>query len=363
MGLTTLRGAFPVLEHTSYLNAGTCGPFPAVAAEAVAAEAHAGAVSGRGTAYYDRLGDLATESRGAWSRLLGAPTYEVALTAGASDGIARVLGLLDWQPGDQIVISDEEHPGVLGPLGALIRRAQVEVTTAPWNALATSITPATKLVIVSHVGWLSGRVADLAAIGGCGAPVLVDGAQSAGAIPVDLAQLRTHGVVAYAAAGQKWTCGPIGTGALWVDALWNPDRGAGVWPTYGNLRNPSAGLDAIAWPDARRLDAPSLSCELLAGGLRALKLLEQAGWPVVHAAAVDAAEELTARLCALGLEVARRDASTLVSWRSADPDAFVQRAAAAGVVVRSFPGQPWVRASCGAWTSERDLQRLVTLLG
>ncbi|MEN0015945.1 MAG: aminotransferase class V-fold PLP-dependent enzyme [Solirubrobacteraceae bacterium] len=357
--------AFPVLREVAYLNAGTAGPLPTVAADAIAAVARTGAHEGRATGYYDHLVELTPRTRAAWGRLLGAPPGEIALTVGASDGIARALALLDWQPGDHVVTSDEEHPGVEGPLGALIRRRGIDVTTAPWDDVAAAVRPTTKLVVVSHVSWLRGAVAALDAIGAAGAPVVVDAAQSAGAIPVDLTELRRHGVVAYAAAGQKWTCGPVGTGALWVDPSWAPDGGAGVWPTYGNLADPHGGLGAPPWPDARRLDAPSLSVELLAGGLAALDALEGLGWETIHREAVERAARLAERLAAAGADVAPRGPSTLVAWRHADEAAaaaFVATALEQQIVVRSFDGEPWVRAAVGAWTSDEHLDRLVALV-
>ncbi len=362
MAISRLRSAFPVLESTAYLNAGTCGPLPLVAAEAIAADALDSARLGRGLAYYDHLGTLAGHLRCAWGRLLGAPPEQVALTAGASDGIARVLGLIDWLPGAELLTSDEEHPGVLGPLGRLVRRQGVTVRTAPFDELASAVTPATQLVVVSHVSWLRGQVADVQALGAAGAPIVLDGAQAAGAVPVDLELLRGDGVVAYASAGQKWTCGPVGTGALWVDPAWAPDDGAGVWPVYGNFADPAAGLEATPWPDARRLDSPSLSCELLAGARASIDLLEACGWDEIHAAGVRRAARLAGALRTAGREVAERGDSTLVSWRCSDPAEFVLRAAGEHVAVRAFPGQPWVRASCGAWTSDEDVSRLLDLV-
>ncbi|MDO9354342.1 MAG: aminotransferase class V-fold PLP-dependent enzyme, partial [Solirubrobacteraceae bacterium] len=292
MTLGALPQAFPVLATTAYLNAGSVGPMPEASALAIGEETRIGAELGRGLVYYERLRERKVLARAAWSHLLGAPADEIALTAGASDGIARALALLDWAPGDRVVTTDEEHPGVLGPLGALVRRRGIDVVVAPWDDVLSAITPETKLVAISHVSWLRGRVADLAAIGRAGVPIVVDAAQSAGAIPVDLGVLRTLGVVAYAAAGQKWTCGPVGTGALWIDPAWAPDGGAGVWPTHDNLSVPHDGLAAEPWPDARRLDAPSISSELLAGGLAALDVLAAPGWDVVTGAAVRRAAEV-----------------------------------------------------------------------
>ncbi|MDQ3934265.1 MAG: aminotransferase V, partial [Actinomycetota bacterium] len=71
------------------------------------------------------------------------------------------------------------------------------------------------------------------------------------------------------------------------------------------------------------------------------------------------AEELAGRLTAAGVEVPPRDRTTLVSWRSPDPTAEVQRLAEAGVRVRELPGRGLVRASVGAWSDEDDLERLL----
>lgn len=357
-----LADAFPVLSATAYLNAGTCGPVPAASIEATERVLHTGAREGRGLPYYEALLDAAAAAREAWGRLLVAPPGEIALTAGASDGIARVLAMIDWAPGDEIVTTDEEHPGLLGPLGALARRAGVVVRAAPWADVASAVSPATKLVAVSHVSWLSGAVLDLEPLRETALPILVDGAQSAGAIAVDVSELRQLGVVAYAAAGQKWTCGPVGTGALWVDEVWVPDRGIGIWPTYGELENPSAGLDATPWPDARRFDAPSLGLEQIVGGLAALEVLEEHGWAAVHAAGVAGAARLASALQDAGVRVLPRGPSTLVTWAPADPELQIERASAAGVVVRGFPTLPYVRASVGAWTTNDHLERLLTVV-
>jgi L-cysteine/cystine lyase len=359
---THLSDAFPVLAATAYLNAGTCGPTPSASADAMVAEITRASVRGRGLEYYDRLGELSDQARGAWSRLLGAPAAELALTAGTTDGLARTLALVPWRAGDEVLTSDEEHPGVTGPLGVLRRRFGVRVRTAPFDALASAVTPQTRLVVASHVGWLSGRVLDVAAVAAAGAPLVLDGAQSTAAITVDVGALRALGVVAFAGPGQKWACGPVGTGVLWVDPAWAPDDGAGVWPTYENLADPSSGLEARCWPDARRWDAPSLSAELLAGSVQALAVLEHAGWDAVCGAGVARAGAFADALREIGVEVLPRGASTLVTWRPADSAQLVAEGLKRGIVLRGFPSLPLVRASLGAWTTDEHVARLTALV-
>src|SRR6185437_9638958 len=109
----------------------------------------------------------------------------------------------------------------------------IEVRTAPLEALAEAVDPArTKLVACSHVSWVTGRLAPAAlAEVGREIPVLLDGAQGVGAVPVDLEAL---GCAFYAGAGQKWLCGPVGTGMLWVAPAWR-DRLPALGATYLNL--------------------------------------------------------------------------------------------------------------------------------
>jgi L-cysteine/cystine lyase len=357
-----LPDAFPVLRETAYLNAGTCGPTPHASAEAMVAEIMRAAEFGRGLAYYERLEELCGAARARWSTLLGAPAQELALTAGTTDGIARTLALVPWRDGDEVVISDEEHPGVTGPAGVLQRRHGVLVRTAPLDDLASAVTSRTRLIVASQVGWLSGRVLDVEALSQAGVPIVLDGAQSAAAIPVDLAALRGLGVVAFAGPGQKWACGPVGTGILWVDPAWAPDEGAGVWPTYENLADPASGLEAQCWPDARRWDAPSLSAELLAGSVAALEVLEAAGWDAVLAAGPALAERVAGELRAAGIDVLPRGASTLVTWHPADAERTVATALERGIVLRGFPSLPYVRASLGAWTTDDHVERLLDVV-
>ena len=116
-----------------------------------------------------------------------------------------------------MVTTTEEHPGLLGPLDELAQRYGVVVRAVPAHDLLAAIGPATRMVAVSHVLWTTGLVLPLpeiaAAAHAVGATVLIDGAQSGGAIPLDMA---ATGADFYAASGQKWLLGPQGAGALWV---------------------------------------------------------------------------------------------------------------------------------------------------
>ena len=356
MDAEALRAQFPVLEHTAFLNAGTDGPLPAGAVAGARTELARQEREGRSGAHFWRRDELQEGLRAAYARLVGAPVEEIALATSTSDGLGRVLAGLDLGPRDEIVTSDQEHPGLLGPL-LQARRRGARIRAVPFAEVAEAVGPETTLVAVSHVSWVGGEVAP-AALADVDVPVIMDGAQGAGAVPVDP---RALGVAAYAAAGQKWLCGADGTGFLWLD----PDFAACVpvvTPSYTCFVDASLGLEGEFKPTAARFDTPALPREAVALSLAAAHVLEGAGWAGVHDAGARRALALADALTARGHELAPRGASTLVSWRHPDAEAARDRLADAGVVVRNLPGRGLLRASVGAWNDDADLDRLLTAL-
>ncbi len=247
----SFRSQFPVFERLSYLNAGTEGPVPRQAAEAAHARLDLEVSGGRcGKAYFEELMDLAERLRAGYAGVLGCEAAEVALTGSTTDGVNTVLAGLDLHSGDEIVTSDEEHPGLLAPLGRARLRHGISVRVVPFTELPGEIGPATRLVACSHVSWVSGRVADVSALCAAGAPVLLDAAQALGAVPVDV---RALGCDFYAASGQKWLCGPEGSGSLYVredrlDDLLIP------WPGYASVADPARALEFEPAEGVKRLD-------------------------------------------------------------------------------------------------------------
>lgn len=350
-----LRDEFPVLARLAYLNAGNKGPVPARAAAAASARLERDLAHGRsGPEHFGHLAEAAERLRAGYAGLLGCEPAEVALTPSTTDGINTAVAQLELGPGDEVVTSDEEHAGLAAPLAAASRRRGFELCVAPFGAVADAVGARTRLVACSHVSSHTGALADVDALAATGAPVLLDGAQTLGAIPVDV---RTLGCDWYAAAGQKWLCGPEGTGCLYASAE-RVDGALPSWPNYASLAEPDRPLEVAVHDGARRFDIGPIAGPALDWALAALELLAEAGWDAVHARGARLAARLAAELAEGGADVAPRGPSTLVSWLAPDPPALVERLAAAGVVVRPI-GAGWVRASVGAWSSEDDLERLL----
>lgn len=170
----------------------------------------------------------AEEVRARAATLLGCDADEVLLTRCTTDGMNNLAQAVRWNPGDRILTTDQEHHGgSLGWVHQSERRGAVldKVAIAPdehdpgaiVRRFAAAITPATRLISVSHVLASTGLrmpVAEISALAReRGIPCVVDGAQALGGFPVNVKALGCH---AYAASGHKWLMGPKGTGLLYV---------------------------------------------------------------------------------------------------------------------------------------------------
>ncbi|TMC38829.1 MAG: aminotransferase class V-fold PLP-dependent enzyme, partial [Chloroflexi bacterium] len=200
------RSMFPVLERSAYLNAGSVGPLSRHTFEAMQAAEAAALAGGRGAASVWEAA-FATEEklRERIAAQIGVSVDKLLLTTSTTEGCNIVVTGLRLSPEDEVVTTDGEHPGLLMPLlasGAQIKKARVMERPAALalQAVLDEITPRTRLVALSHVLWLNGHVLPLADIKReTGLPLLVDGAQSVGAIPVDAAVADW-----YTVSGQKW---------------------------------------------------------------------------------------------------------------------------------------------------------------
>jgi L-cysteine/cystine lyase len=351
------RARFPVCERHAYLNAGTFGP---LSRETIAAgdevrrfEAEHGRA---GRAFFDALLERRERIRTLVAGQLGVEPGSVALTESTSQGVQIVVLGLGIGPGDEVLTTDAEHFGLAGPLAA--SRASLEIVPvrgAPpeelFDRLLRRVTARTRLVALSAVSWLDGTIFPWRELReAAGVPILVDGAQSVGAIPVDPA-----GADFYTVSGQKWLCGPDLTGALYVA---EPAELATRILAYPGVE--SYDVAAGTWvpkDGARRFDPSFGAASSLAGFEAALAGLPDGRF----ARAVELAGRCRDLLLERGHEVVTAAGqATLVSWsHPGDAAAAVAALYERGVVVRELPGSGLLRASVGWWNDESDLDRLV----
>ena len=223
-----LRQQTPVLREYAYLNTGWSGPLSAPVVEAMRRwlelELDHGPTTRRVMA--DRI-ELGGRMREVTAQLLGADADEIAITGNTTEGLNIVTNGLDLGPGDGVVTTSVEHSSGIVPAYYLRERRGVELEIVAVAAedtpgaiverFATALGERARLVIISEISYSTGQLLPLAEIVQAahrvGALVLVDGAQTAGHIPIDV---HASGVDCYAIPSHKWLCGPDGLGALYI---------------------------------------------------------------------------------------------------------------------------------------------------
>ena len=266
MPIGSIRNDFPMLAHYTHFNCGGMAPLSTtVGAEllrvptAVIAEGPA-----RLLARDDEFIGI-EKARAKLAAFIGADADELAFTTQFSTAANIIVEGLTWQAGDEIIVTDQEHPALLIPLMNAVRRHDLKVSRIPvsHNAdeMLTSfqavLTDRTKLVAVSHVTTDSGTrlpVAEMTRLAHArGSYVLYDGAHSVGQFPVDLHALNCD---FYALVGYKWLFGPYPSAALYIrrDLL---DQIEVTWCGSNMTKTGSVtmGVDELNWiPGTRRFE-------------------------------------------------------------------------------------------------------------
>jgi L-cysteine/cystine lyase len=350
------RAEFPVFERFAYLNAGTNGPLARSTYEAMTGQERADAESGRGgPAYFERALALRDEVRAKLAAAVGVAPELLSLATSTTNGCNIVLSGLELGPEDEVLTSDGEHFGLLGALAASPARVNVAAVRElpPEESLPVllgAVTPATKLIALSHVCWVTGNRFPVEELGReAGVPVLVDGAQSAGAIAVDATAFDF-----YAFSCQKWLCGPDAMGGLVVR---DPDALVVTAPSYLSQQAYEPTGAFTPRDGAARFDSNWTPVPSLAGLSAALDVAPEGRFEQAAAMAARCRELLGDRV------VTAPGQGTLVTFRAdGDTKELVRALYESGVVVRDIPGFGWIRVSCGWWTTEEDLDRLVGAL-
>ena len=308
--MSTTNDEFPQNDALRYLNHAAVAPWPRRAAQAVSDFAEQNLRFGARD--YPQWLQTEQRLRGRLARLLNAPgTADIALVKNTSEALSFVAFGLDWKPGDQIIISDEEFPSnrvvweALQPQGVEV--VQVSLRGAdPEADLLAACGAKVRLMAISAVQYASGLRLDLQRLGeGCeqrGVLLCIDAIQQLGALPFDVQQNRC----AFAMAdGHKWMLGPEGLGVFYCRS---DLRNQLKLHEFGwHMLEHAGDYDRVDWEPARTARRFECGSPNMLGAVAldaSLSLLEEVGMPMVARALGERIEQLDQGLRAIpGIEV------------------------------------------------------------
>ncbi|MFZ0407748.1 MAG: aminotransferase class V-fold PLP-dependent enzyme [Cyanobium sp.] len=387
----------PALANKTYFNYGGQGPLPNDSLAAIQAAwatiQELGPFSGDVWPFVART---TTGLRQRLARWFGVPPERVAFSENVTTGCLLPLWGLPWQAGDQLLISDAEHPGVVAGIRELARREHLELTVLPvmgllgtaeaaaegvLAALERVLTPRTRLVVLSHLLWNTGQLMPIAAVAQRlrSHPrqpwLLVDAAQSLGAIPVAEAAAAAD---IYACTGHKWCCGPEGLGAVALSQRLLAESS----PTLIGWRSLSQETAASSsfHHDARRFEVATSCIPLFAGLDRSLQLLEAEADAEARLRSIrERSQQLwqgLRQIPRLQPLLNQPPPAGLVSFVVGDPapaampaemsaavaDAWVRHLGERGIWLRSLADPICLRACTHLTTSETEVEQLLAAL-
>lgn len=380
MDIEQIRRAIPATSRCIYMNTGSSGPCPQPVVDALVElerfrSFEGPVVPGVAEKVYARYASV----RPRVARFIGAKPEEVALLQNTSEGVNTVAMGIDWQEGDEVAISAFEHSTGFLPWfylrdtrGIKVRIVGAQGPFDPVRELTTDdvrsvLTDRTRLVCMSHVAYCTGArlpVEDVAELAlGRGIPFLVDGAQAAGAIRVDVNDI---GCDFYALPGQKWLLGPEGTGAFYCrlgrleelalrGVAWASTESRGIWEDY-RLK-----------PDAARFELASINASTFVALGEAVDFIASIGMREIEARIASLCGYLKGELSRipgvlLFTPVQPEKSAGLVAFAIArlEPENAVEMLFERWKIVsRSIPWPRAIRVSIHFFNTEEEVETLV----
>ena len=365
-------------EDVAYLNAAGQGPLPRVSLRAAQ-------VSLEWKKHPHLLPDsiyfeLPDRVRAGIARLIGGEPHEVALTTGATGGLAAVAGGLEWKPEDEVLLARGEFPAHFTTWLPMEAQGRLRVkVVAPRGRFLTAddfieqLGPRTRLVSASLVRFDDAARLDAPRVAqachAAGAYVLLDVSQCAGAMPLDVKALGADFLVC---AGYKWLLSPFGTGFFWARSELIEQMRVG--PFYWMALENAAQFHTLSMGEfklargARRWDSPETASFFNLAAMEAsLEFLHRVGVETIWQHNQRLMDEMLARLpldrClpASPREAASRGPYACVTARSPEKSAALyQKLRDAKVIVSLREGA--LRVAPHLYNTERDIDKLLSVL-
>ncbi len=307
-------------------------------------------------------------------RFVGASGDEIAFLRNTTDGANVIARGIDWQPGDEVILSDNEFGSNAWPWlalrdqGVVPRLLQTAEARMTPEVLAAAMTPRTRAVAVSWVSFVDGYRHDLAALAAVahagGALFCVDAMQALGAFAVDVKRI---GIDALYAGGAKWLLSLPGVSFLYVDRVLQ-ERLVVRWQGWRAVADPWNFLDydqPLA-PSAARYEGGTPNFLGVAGLCTSLDVLDEARVDRISSHVLELTDYLVERLRAAGADIVSPRgpgvSSGIVTFQaaSADPVALGRRLAAKQIVTTYR--STGIRVSPHGYNTRADVDALVDAL-
>ena len=365
------KSDFVGLEHVAHLCTGGEAPWLRSHDDACR---RFGQLKSAGMAGRDAIFDVYARAKQRAAALLGIPPDRVAFLAHASEGLNQAIAAVDWRRGDNAVVADLEFPSLVLPLGRLrdagvaVRLMRARQHYLAIDDLAAAVDRRTRLVLVSHVSYLTGQRLDLARCAEItrtrsagGAWLAVDATHSLGVAPVE-AEVCDFLV----AACYKWLLATHGAGIF----VYHPGRVGDItpnvvgWHSVAHRGGAADPLTVDLRPDAARFEAgnPSLlSLFVLDNALGVLSALDSAA---VLNHALSLGDALVDGLLARGRRLITppdpAERAGNVCFLADDAGALAAALAARNVLVWGSEGR--IRVSAHLYDEEADVTRFFAAL-
>jgi len=371
------RSHFPALANKTYFNHGAQGVLSSQALAAIVDSFNTAQSTGPfNSKMFAWLQDQLQSTKQSLASELGGQTQLYALTQNATEGCNIVLWGIDWQKDDHILLTDSEHFGVAASARQLSQRLHLELSQfcAAGGAeeildnMVGALKPRTRLVVASHVLWNTGSILPIKQMQQLcrqrSILFLVDGAQSAGVVPIDVEELN---IDAFALTGHKWLGGPEGIGALYIA----PEALDWIAPTFVGWRSVQYGQNGEIgeWEGgATRFEAATAPFPLMAGLRTAIAVHQRWGSASER---YHRLHQLTHRLHAgiskapeFTLLTAEEVPAGLVSFtsKSRPQREIVRLLEERNIMVRTIPVPDCIRASVHYLNTEQEIDDLIAAL-
>ena len=379
MDIGRIRAQIPTCQKMTYMNTGWSGPSPVSVVEAIARRLEHESYEGPTSPPVRQSGrEIQQSAIAAAALLLNVSPQEVCITQNTTDGLNTALNGLPWEEGDEVITFSLEHSSVLVPAYYLQRSRGVKVIVLPLEPaeepesivkkVGAAITNRTRLIFFSHIQYTSGLRMPVEAIRKVtkerGVWMLLDGAQTAGHIALDLRALDCE---FYAIPSQKWLLGPDGVGALYIREDMIPKVEPMKVAGRALLSHDDEGNFEVNDSSMDKFLLTTRSMPLGAGFAEAVKFVREVGIEEIEARALALARQLKGALSEIpGVTVVSSTQDPISCGLTAfrvegvEPDEAVPRLwEDHSIVIRQVREMSCMRASTHFFNTEEELEIFV----